>query len=90
MVARKKTGGRVKGQPNKRDKDLVEAIEENGQIRPKEYLIGLMNKKGTEEKIKIECAKILLPYTDKKQPVAIEADVKSEMTVTLLKGDDEL
>lgn len=97
----KKTGGKVKGSKNKMT--LAEAAvkeklnESNDPLRLlldwiKELALKFLN--GTidddEKKIYAELLKMALPYTNRKMPTAIEADVKSEMTVILQSGDDDL
>ena len=85
----KKTGGAVKGKSSKRAK-LLEQIRESGKDGPVEYLLKEMQEDDNDPAIRRDIAKVLLPYVEKRQPQAIEADVKSEMKVTLKPGDDEL
>ena len=67
-----KSGGRKAGTPNKTSRKIAEICEANGELKPAEYLLSLMHSKQTDEDVKIECAKHLLPYTDRKMPIAVE------------------
>ena len=69
-----KKGGRVKGSVNKTSRQIAEICEANGELKPAEYLLKVMHSKETEQSVKIECAKHLLPYTDKKMPISQEID----------------
>jgi len=85
----KKYGGSIKGKSSRRAK-LLEQIRASGKQGPVEVLLEEMWAENTEPSIKRKIAEVLLPYVERKQPTEIEADVKSEMTVTLNKGDDKL
>ena len=67
-----KSGGRKKGTTNKTSRKVAEICDASGELKPAEYLLKVMHDKKTEQAVKIECAKHLLPYTDRKMPTEIE------------------
>ena len=85
----KKTGGAVKGKSSKRAK-LIEQIKASGRQGPVEVLLEDMWDETLEPSVRRKIAEVLLPYVERKQPTELEAEVKSNMTVTMQKGDDKL
>jgi len=88
VKGQKKTAGRVKGTKNKATVEL-EALAD-GESGPFRTLLNKMNDPTSSDAIVIDCAKALLAFTNRKQPIAVEADVKAKMVVTLLKLDEDL
>jgi len=93
-----KTGGAVKGSKHKTSiagAQVKEIIEKDGNPLEKAvtWLNRLHNKtkpNKDDEKTMIELLKIVLPFTNRKQPMALEADVKANMTVLMMPGDEKL
>lgn len=69
---RAKTGGRTTGTTNKTSRKIAEICDASGKPKPAEMLLEIMHDPKTEQSVKIECAKNLLPYTDRKMPTEIE------------------
>ena len=84
-----KTGGSIKGQSSQRAK-LLEQIKASGKDGPVEVLLKEMWDIRTDPAVRRKIAEVLLPYTERKQPTEIEADVSARMLVTLRAGDDDL
>lgn len=82
-----KTGGRVAGTPNKTSRKINELCDANGKLKPAEYLLKTMHDEATDENVRLDCAKALLPYTDRKMPTEIEQTNKSEIEAL---SEDEL
>lgn len=101
MALGKKTGGKVKGSKNKMTmaeaavKDILTQSNDPLKILL-EWIARLADKfndrtiSTEDEKIFAELIKMGLPYTSRKMPVAIEADVKADVNVFLNHGDDKL
>ena len=87
----KKFGGRQAGTKNK-DRTKLEAAAKAKGITPLEYMLEvLINKdKSHDPEARMDAAKAAAPYIHRKMPLAIEAEVKADLNVFLLKGDDEL
>ena len=88
-----KTGGVAKGYS--RAKKIKDALGEEGNVLKKAvtWLTKLTNKtKPTkdDEKTTLELFKIVLPYLERRMPQALEADVKANMTVLMMPGDEKL
>jgi len=84
----KKVGGRKLGGKNLKTLELEAlAIGVKGPFRT---LLELMNNPDTPQSVIVDCAKALLPFVNRKQPVAFEADVGGEMKIVLRKGSENL
>ena len=75
----KKFGGRTKGTPNKTSKKINDICDASGKLKPAEYLLETMHDEATTEATRLDCAKALLPYTDRKMPTEIEQTNKTEL-----------
>lgn len=82
-----KTGGRVAGTPNKTSRKINEICDADGKLKPAEFLLKTMHDENTAENIRLECAKALLPYTDRKMPTEIE---QTNMNAYEALSEDEL
>lgn len=66
-----KTGGRVKGVPNKATADKVRAIEQSG-LTPLDYMLSVMRDTENPTDVRIDAAKSAAPYVHSKMPTAVE------------------
>lgn len=69
-------GGRVKGQPNKKNAEKVAAIEASG-LTPLDYMLTLLRDASNDPLTRFEAAKAAAPY------------VHPKLSSTELKGDEE-
>ncbi len=81
----KKTGGRIKGVPNKRTLDVVTAIAKEG-ITPLDYMLKILRDESAETSDRIDAAKSAAPYIHSKMPTALLLPPPAEETV---EGADE-
>ena len=84
-----KTGGRAKGVKNKDKQAIIDLAVSKGQT-PLEYLLEQLNDDSNSTSVRIDASKAAAPFVHRKMPLAVEADVKGSMTVTLLKLDEDL
>lgn len=61
MAQGKKTGGRQKGTPNRKNAALVAAVEASG-LTPLEYMLSVLRSPETPPDMKFEAAKAAAPY----------------------------
>jgi succinate dehydrogenase/fumarate reductase-like Fe-S protein len=61
MATGKKTGGRVKGTPNTKTAEKIEAIEASG-LMPLDYMLSVMRDTSADEARRIDAAKAAAPY----------------------------
>jgi hypothetical protein len=71
---RVRTGGRKKGTPNKRTKKIFDMVKDKGD--PVAFMLDAMNNEELDFSARMDAAKAVAPYTNRKQPTAIEADNK--------------
>jgi len=75
----KKLGGRKKGSINLNTKVVNDLTY--GPQGPFHYLILKMNDEDTEESVKMDCAKALLQYTNRKKPVESEISHSGSISI---------
>ena len=85
MANGKKTGGRVKGVPNKKRAEFVETITRNG-ITPLDYMLQVLRDENAPADRRDEMAKSAAPYIHSKMPTAIVTPPPPSGPVS---GDDE-
>jgi hypothetical protein len=66
----KKTGGRVKGVPNKRTLDVVSLVAKEG-ITPLDYMLKILRDETAQISERIDAAKSAAPYIHSKMPTAL-------------------
>jgi len=82
----KKIGGAVKGKSSRADKLLAKIEKEDGKD-PVEHMLDLMNDESQSIGLRLEAAKAAAPFTNRKQPTAIE---NTEMNPLQQLSEDEL
>lgn len=65
-----KVGGRKRGTPNKSTEKINALIEKDG--CPVEFLLKLMNDDKQPLTIRVDCAKAVAPFTNRRKPTAVE------------------
>ena len=80
--------GRPKGSLNKATQQEIATIKASGQS-PLAFLASTMRDADKPLQRRIDCAKAMLPYVHKKQPVAIEARTSTLRVAIILPGEDE-
>jgi len=84
-----KFGGREAGVKNKDKQEVIDMAKKLGQT-PVEYLLKVMNNEDNTTTVRIDAAKAVAPYVNRKMPQAIEADVQGTMEIVLFKNDELL
>ena len=65
-----KTGGRTKGTPNKKTAEFKKMLE--SKPNPVEFMLDVMSDESQELNLRIDCAKAVAPYTNRKKPTEVE------------------
>ena len=86
MATGKKTGGRVKGVPNKRAAELKRIIQESG-ITPLDYMLQVMRASETEPKDRLAAAIAAAPYVHSKlSAIELSGDKNAPVEVKIHHG----
>lgn len=81
-----KTGGRVKGTPNKATAAKAAQIAASG-LTPLDYLLSIMRDEKADEAKRIDAAKAAAPYVHpKRQPVDGDGDSKQDLALNVVTG----
>ena len=75
MAIGHKTGGRQMGTPNRKTREMLEAVEQSG-ATPLEYLLSVMRDQTATKPERLEAAKAAAPYVHARL-LSIEAEVTS-------------
>lgn len=77
MAKGTKTGGRVKGTPNKRTQEIQSILAEkpDGEM-PKDFLLRMMRDKAQDHRLRVQCAQAVAPYCHSKMPQITEMSGK--------------